>query len=604
MERDMIDYMKVGKQIAFLRKEKKLTGEKLAEALGVSAQAVSKWENGRCLPDTCILPELSRILNCSIDGLLMPKELIILEAIYTDGESFVDVTTNVSNYVHDNKVCICVNDQMLGATIESNRLKLLTVKYQIPEGCFYDYALQNEMLRIRSNEKIGKQAKEQPFVLLGAYYGNIEGYKSVMQKMEHYEYFRWDKIYVNQEVFPSNSATDELEYLTLIYLNASGIHTISCAEEDTLYYDKNRTSLYLKDDSKCILPGIRHLNWGKGMECTWAGALQAALCYMGEEYTYEEIMGMSGACYRICFVDVWDWSCTDALVSFDYDTRLYRAIGYDVVWANRLDKKERNRERQAIMKDLQEGKPVLAINLRVAPEWGVITGYINNGQVFLCRTYFDQEIFDEWENTTDQVELENKRLTLEERGGYLVNDCWPFLIAHFGERKEKPTEHEILMMSLNTLIQSYQAENCGGYQQGKAGYEAWIQGLSEDALFDMVKDEENVNRRLGVNESMLFQLLDARRSAEQYLRRSLTLLQGEKKEKLAQIVSNYKTIVTWIAEFREKVKYCSDTKEAQNEEGNQGVESRELRQKQIEILRRVMELEQQNVELAGEILES
>lgn len=51
--------------------------------------------------------------------------------------------------------------------------------------------------------------------------------------------------------------------------------------------------------------------------CAWAGALHAALQYMEEPYTYHQIMGMSGACYRICFVDCWDYSCTDALVTFN-----------------------------------------------------------------------------------------------------------------------------------------------------------------------------------------------------------------------------------------------------------------------------------------------
>jgi transcriptional regulator with XRE-family HTH domain len=44
----MIDTKNVGERIAALRKERGLTGEKFAELLGVSPQAVSKWETGRC----------------------------------------------------------------------------------------------------------------------------------------------------------------------------------------------------------------------------------------------------------------------------------------------------------------------------------------------------------------------------------------------------------------------------------------------------------------------------------------------------------------------------------------------------------------------------
>ncbi len=49
---------KVGLQISELRKNKGLTQNDLGERLGVSFQAVSKWERGETLPDTTILPEL------------------------------------------------------------------------------------------------------------------------------------------------------------------------------------------------------------------------------------------------------------------------------------------------------------------------------------------------------------------------------------------------------------------------------------------------------------------------------------------------------------------------------------------------------------------
>lgn len=64
----MIDNYKVGNQIALLRKSKGLTGERLAQLLDVSPQAVSKWENGRSLPETTLLPLLAEVLGTSIDS--------------------------------------------------------------------------------------------------------------------------------------------------------------------------------------------------------------------------------------------------------------------------------------------------------------------------------------------------------------------------------------------------------------------------------------------------------------------------------------------------------------------------------------------------------
>ena len=60
----------IGSRIARLRKEKKMTQEALAEQMGVSAQAVSKWENDQSCPDIGLLSKLSRVLGVSTDELL------------------------------------------------------------------------------------------------------------------------------------------------------------------------------------------------------------------------------------------------------------------------------------------------------------------------------------------------------------------------------------------------------------------------------------------------------------------------------------------------------------------------------------------------------
>lgn len=65
-----MDMNLVGDQIALLRKEKGLTQTELGERLGVSFQAVSKWERGETLPDTALLPDLADILETSIDRIL------------------------------------------------------------------------------------------------------------------------------------------------------------------------------------------------------------------------------------------------------------------------------------------------------------------------------------------------------------------------------------------------------------------------------------------------------------------------------------------------------------------------------------------------------
>lgn len=63
----------IGSRIAQKRKALGLTQEALAAQLGISSQAVSKWENDISYPDIALLPALAKVLNCTTDELLSGK---------------------------------------------------------------------------------------------------------------------------------------------------------------------------------------------------------------------------------------------------------------------------------------------------------------------------------------------------------------------------------------------------------------------------------------------------------------------------------------------------------------------------------------------------
>ena len=63
----------IGKRISKFRKAKGLTQEELASRLGVSSQAVSKWENDASCPDISLLPQLCQVLGITSDELLTGK---------------------------------------------------------------------------------------------------------------------------------------------------------------------------------------------------------------------------------------------------------------------------------------------------------------------------------------------------------------------------------------------------------------------------------------------------------------------------------------------------------------------------------------------------
>ena len=68
--RQVMDQIKTGSFLKELRKEKKLTQEKLAETLGVSNRTVSRWETGTNMPDIGMLAELAEFYGVSISEII------------------------------------------------------------------------------------------------------------------------------------------------------------------------------------------------------------------------------------------------------------------------------------------------------------------------------------------------------------------------------------------------------------------------------------------------------------------------------------------------------------------------------------------------------
>jgi Predicted transcriptional regulators len=596
----MIDYEKIGRHIAFLRKLKGLTGEKLAENLGVSAQAVSKWETGKCLPETNVLLLLSETLDCSIDNILVPKELLILNANYGDGVTTYDVTRLLSKFINNNQINVVINNQFFGFHFSSDRIKILTVKYQTPSGSFFTYLRENEILSIDINTK--GYISESPLKIIGAFYGTQDCYNDVINKINHYDYFKNTVIHANHECFPSPTCSDTTEYLNIIYLNSDGIYSVSCAEGESLRLTNNRTKIYLSDNlsRSLILPDIKQLEWGKGMNCTWAGSLYTALNFMGRNVTYEYIMGVSAACFRIAFTSVWDYSSADALVVYDYSKLAYKALGYELVWADRIDKEQRKEERQNIVRDIKEGKPPIAINLRIAPEWGVITGYLENGKELLCRTYFDNAVFDKKKGNSEFAQ------TMRKTGGYLFADCWPFAIAHFGKKINKPNDKQILLDSLQAKIESMAIHKSRGYFVGYQAYKAWIEGLQNDSLFEN-ESADGVVRRLEVNDYLLINLLDARCCAAQYLKDSSAFFENKSAVLINQMAMLYQDVVEKLSAFYNKLQQSSGSMLKYMEGGliqSKAVSSSDLRKEEARVLGEILNIEYKSDIIAKEIIEN
>ena len=65
-----MDQEKIGKFIKEIRRKNKLTQKDLADKLGVTFQAVSKWENGKNVPDISLLREMSKLFEVNLDDII------------------------------------------------------------------------------------------------------------------------------------------------------------------------------------------------------------------------------------------------------------------------------------------------------------------------------------------------------------------------------------------------------------------------------------------------------------------------------------------------------------------------------------------------------
>lgn len=86
--------MSVGERITILRKEQNLSQGQLAEIMGVSRQAISKWENDQTSPDTMKLIQLADVLNTEVEYLATGNK-----PVYESAPVIVNMVEKVDRYI-------------------------------------------------------------------------------------------------------------------------------------------------------------------------------------------------------------------------------------------------------------------------------------------------------------------------------------------------------------------------------------------------------------------------------------------------------------------------------------------------------------------------
>jgi len=319
----------------------------------------------------------------------------------------------------------------------------------------------------------------------------------------------------------------------------------------------------MKMGKQNVIEGVDRLQWGKGQESTYIGALTAAMRAIGKDVTYDYLMGVSGAAFRLHFQ--WCPSSPDATCGFDCSAPALKALGY-TAYAIHSDKnkpEEVKKVREAVVKNIDKGYPVLAIDLINVPDWGVIVGYSDGGKKFLCRTYYDKA---------------------EE---YSKAEKWPWVIEIIDKKVDAPEHKESILKSLEIAVKLSNTKNYGDYASGFAAYETWAQELLDDAKFANL-DEEELNSKNHTNAWCYSSLIDAREAAVRYLKSIGKEFDAESAKHLSAAMNVYEEI---LGKLKEGWKYAPFPWQLQEGESW----TKEMRHSEAEVLKEVLTMEKKAI---------
>ena len=126
-----MDQFKTGKFIAECRKQKKLTQMQLAEKLNITDKAISKWENGKAMPDSAIMLELCDILCISVNELLNGEKISMEKNNQKNEQLLLDMAKELERKNKTIWVSMCV---IIIVSMIALLAGVLIAAFLIPEG--------------------------------------------------------------------------------------------------------------------------------------------------------------------------------------------------------------------------------------------------------------------------------------------------------------------------------------------------------------------------------------------------------------------------------------------------------------------------------------
>ncbi len=286
-----------------------------------------------------------------------------------------------------------------------------------------------------------------------------------------------------------------------------------------------------RDGSKVWIEGVPALPWGQGKECTFAGALEAALAVTAHPYSYADVMGLTGLAFRVRWSNEdtktkWCGSCAIGEMP-DELTDVGRLTGWALPTDTQSgeDQPDTDTIRRKIVASIDAGRPVMAYASCL--EMAVVYGYADGGGTLLVSDYRIDQPF---------------RLPVEKIGP---------LQTYLGERAEPPSRRDALIEALKTAVVNWRRERHDGgiagreYLYGDAALKAWMQDL--DAADALPEDKKDAFFRL--NGWNYRSWKDARAVAVTFMEGRASLLNEEARDALMRAARLYQEELDYLANW-------------------------------------------------------
>ena len=235
-----MNYDKIGKFIQEKRKEKNLTQKELANKLGVTDRAVSKWERGVGCPDVSILEILSKELDCSILEILKGRKIENEIIKVTEADDYVKDSMNLSKQTAKEKIISYINKALVTTIIfiflllsylNIVQIKYLNTEYKFTTEYYENKKIQESINTLEKNINIIKNNQ-------GKY--SDEDYQKIISQLEN-----MDKIIKSSKIYDYISNRKEITYTLNDLIKFNDLYELM-----SQHYELTRTLEKYTDSSK------------------------------------------------------------------------------------------------------------------------------------------------------------------------------------------------------------------------------------------------------------------------------------------------------------------------------------------------------------------